>query len=132
MPFAGTDDMSRSHFETQDTIENARSKLVRKDLDMIVVNDVSDHRIGFNSNDNAVTVITADGDYVILHVHAVREPGARGNAIIDIFKLENGKVVDDGTVHVEFKIGYNPYLPGYGSRLGLALDARVRRSLSRG
>ena len=26
-----------------------------------------------------------DGDYVILHVHAVREPGSRGNAIVDIF-----------------------------------------------
>ena len=36
----------------------------------------------------------ADGDYVILHVHAVREPGARGNAIVDIFKLENGKIVE--------------------------------------
>ncbi|MET4327037.1 putative SnoaL-like aldol condensation-catalyzing enzyme [Bradyrhizobium sp. i1.15.2] len=35
-----------------------------------------------------------DGDYVILHVHAVREPGNRGNAIVDIFKLENGKVVE--------------------------------------
>ena len=35
-----------------------------------------------------------DGDYVILHVHAVREPGTRGRAIIDIFKLENGKVVE--------------------------------------
>ena len=35
-----------------------------------------------------------DGDFVILHVHAVREPGARGNAIIDIFKLENGKIVE--------------------------------------
>ncbi len=48
--------------ETQDTIENARTKFVRKGLDMIVVNDVSDQRIGFNSNDNAVTVITADGE----------------------------------------------------------------------
>jgi predicted SnoaL-like aldol condensation-catalyzing enzyme len=36
----------------------------------------------------------ADGDYVILHVHAVREKGTRGNAIIDIFKLENGKIVE--------------------------------------
>ena len=36
----------------------------------------------------------ADGDYVILHVHAVREPGTRGNAIVDIFKLENGKIVE--------------------------------------
>jgi predicted SnoaL-like aldol condensation-catalyzing enzyme len=36
----------------------------------------------------------ADGDYVILHVHAVREPGTRGNAIVDIFKLEHGKIVE--------------------------------------
>jgi len=35
-----------------------------------------------------------DGDFVILHVHAVREPGTRGNAIIDIFRLENGKIVE--------------------------------------
>jgi len=34
-----------------------------------------------------------DGDYVTLHVHAVREPGTRGNAIVDVFKLENGKIV---------------------------------------
>lgn len=36
----------------------------------------------------------ADGNYVILHVHAVREPGTRGNAIVDIFKLENGKIIE--------------------------------------
>ena len=35
-----------------------------------------------------------DGDFVILHVHAVREPGTRGTAIVDIFKLENGKIVE--------------------------------------
>jgi len=35
-----------------------------------------------------------DGDYVILHVHAVREPGTNGNAIVDIFKVENGKIVE--------------------------------------
>ena len=38
--------------------------------------------------------VFADGDYVILHVHSVREPGTRGSAIVDIFKLENGKVVE--------------------------------------
>lgn len=36
----------------------------------------------------------AEGDYVILHVHSVREPGERGVAIIDIFRLENGKIVE--------------------------------------
>ncbi len=39
--------------------------------------------------------VFADGDYVIVHVHAVREPGTRGNAIIDIFRLDpNGKIVE--------------------------------------
>jgi predicted SnoaL-like aldol condensation-catalyzing enzyme len=38
--------------------------------------------------------VFADGDYIILHVHAVREPGTRGSAIVDIFKLENGKIVE--------------------------------------
>jgi predicted SnoaL-like aldol condensation-catalyzing enzyme len=36
----------------------------------------------------------AEGDYVILHVHSVREPGERGVAIVDIFRLENGKIVE--------------------------------------
>ncbi len=36
----------------------------------------------------------ADGDYVIVHVHAVRTPGERGSAIVDIFKLEDGKIVE--------------------------------------
>jgi predicted SnoaL-like aldol condensation-catalyzing enzyme len=38
--------------------------------------------------------VFADGDYVILHVHAVPTPGERGSAIVDIFKLENGKIVE--------------------------------------
>ena len=38
--------------------------------------------------------VYADGDIVILHVHSVREPGQRGRAIVDIFKLENGKIVE--------------------------------------
>ena len=36
----------------------------------------------------------ADGDYVILHVHNVREPNTAGSAIVDIFKLEDGKIVE--------------------------------------
>lgn len=40
-----------------------------------------------------------DGDFVILHVHAVREPGTRGSAIVDIFKLEDGKIVEHWDVN---------------------------------
>ena len=38
--------------------------------------------------------VFAEGDYVILHVHSMREPGERGVAIVDIFRLENGKIVE--------------------------------------
>jgi predicted SnoaL-like aldol condensation-catalyzing enzyme len=38
--------------------------------------------------------IFADGDYVIIHVHSVRIPNTRGRAIFDLFKLENGKIVE--------------------------------------
>jgi predicted SnoaL-like aldol condensation-catalyzing enzyme len=36
----------------------------------------------------------ADGDYVILHVHARFTPEDRGSAVMDIFRLEDGKVVE--------------------------------------
>jgi predicted SnoaL-like aldol condensation-catalyzing enzyme len=36
----------------------------------------------------------ADGDYVIAQVHGVRVPGTRGSAIVDIFRLEHGKIVE--------------------------------------
>ncbi len=48
----------------------------------------------FPASRSEIKRVFADGDYVILHVHAVREPGTRGNAIVDIFKLENGKIVE--------------------------------------
>jgi predicted SnoaL-like aldol condensation-catalyzing enzyme len=34
----------------------------------------------------------AEGDYVILHVHSLRAPNTRGRAIVEIFRLENGKI----------------------------------------
>src|SRR6202140_5299164 len=46
--------------ETENVLENARSKLVSKSLDAIVVNDVSREGVGFDSDRNAVTIITSD------------------------------------------------------------------------
>jgi phosphopantothenoylcysteine decarboxylase / phosphopantothenate---cysteine ligase len=42
-------------------IAYGREKLDRKRLDAIVINDVGDRTIGFDSADNEVTVVTADG-----------------------------------------------------------------------
>ncbi len=46
--------------ETENVLENARQKLVSKNLDAIVVNDVSREGVGFDSERNAVTIITRD------------------------------------------------------------------------
>ncbi|MHA8138433.1 bifunctional phosphopantothenoylcysteine decarboxylase/phosphopantothenate--cysteine ligase CoaBC [Lactobacillaceae bacterium Scapto_B20] len=43
--------------ETNDISQNAQRKLVNKQLNMLVANDVSDSKIGFNSDDNQVTFL---------------------------------------------------------------------------
>ena len=43
-----------------DFVERARGKLERKGLDLVVVNDVSDASIGFDSADNEVTLVGAE------------------------------------------------------------------------
>lgn len=48
--------------ETENPLEYAREKRRRKCMDAIVVNDVSDAAIGFDSSDNAVTLIHGDGE----------------------------------------------------------------------
>ncbi|MEV4419726.1 bifunctional phosphopantothenoylcysteine decarboxylase/phosphopantothenate--cysteine ligase CoaBC [Patulibacter sp. NPDC049589] len=46
-------------------VVHARDKLVRKGLDAVVVNDVSQPGIAFDAADNAVTIVTAAGDRVV-------------------------------------------------------------------
>ena len=47
--------------ETENIIENAKIKLKNKNVDMIVANDVSRDDIGFNSDNNQVTLIKKNG-----------------------------------------------------------------------
>ena len=44
--------------ETEDLLKNARKKLEKKKIDLIIANDVSDKSIGFDSEENEVTLIT--------------------------------------------------------------------------
>lgn len=53
----------------------------------------------FPNSHSEIKRMFADGDYVILHVHAVREPGTRGVAIVDIFRLQNSRIVEHWDVH---------------------------------
>ena len=47
--------------ETSNVLANAKDKLERKQLDLIVANDVSKEGVGFDSDRNAVTILARDG-----------------------------------------------------------------------
>jgi phosphopantothenoylcysteine decarboxylase/phosphopantothenate--cysteine ligase len=47
--------------ETDAVLDNARAKLLRKNADLIVANDVADSSIGFDSDQNEVVVLARDG-----------------------------------------------------------------------
>ncbi len=51
--------------ETGNLLENARAKLTKKSVDAIVLNDVSRAEIGFNSDRNEVTIVTAGGTIAV-------------------------------------------------------------------
>ena len=51
--------------ETDRVLEYARDKMLRKGLDMIVANDVSKGDIGFNSDQNAATVLWEGGEQAL-------------------------------------------------------------------
>lgn len=51
--------------ETNKHLSHARKKLHTKNLDWIVLNDVADQKIGFGSDDNAVTLLSRTGEKII-------------------------------------------------------------------
>ena len=50
--------------ETDNVLEHAKGKLQRKNLDLIVANDVSAPGVGFGHDTNAVTILSADGQQI--------------------------------------------------------------------
>ena len=47
--------------ETESVLDNAGKKLREKNLDFVVVNDITQEGVGFDSDTNAVTILTRDG-----------------------------------------------------------------------
>jgi predicted SnoaL-like aldol condensation-catalyzing enzyme len=45
-----------------------------------------------------------DGDYVIAHVHVIINPGDNGNAVIDIFRIANGRIAEHWDVAQEVPV----------------------------
>lgn len=51
--------------ESEDLILHARTKLASKNLDLIIANNIAEQGIGFNSDDNAVTLIDHSGELIL-------------------------------------------------------------------
>ena len=68
--------------ETNDVLENARKKLIKKNADMIVANDVTRPGAGFGTDTNLITIITADD----MQEMPLMTKRAAADAIIDAAK----------------------------------------------
>ena len=47
--------------ETHDVLESAKAKLIRKKLDLVVANDITQSGAGFETDTNQVTLVGVDG-----------------------------------------------------------------------
>ena len=80
--------------ETENVLDNAREKLRAKNLDAIVANDVSRNDSGFDTQTNAVTIITRNNDILELPLMSKREAADRIlDAIIGLRKSQRSKHV---------------------------------------
>jgi phosphopantothenoylcysteine decarboxylase/phosphopantothenate--cysteine ligase len=74
--------------ETDDLLANAQGKLRRKNLDLIVANDVSAPGVGFQHDTNAVTLLRADG---VVSTVALTDKRAIARAVLDsVCEIRNG------------------------------------------
>ena len=83
--------------ETHDTLRHARDKLVRKGCTAIVLNDVSEQDIGFDSDRNAVTLIEPSGETVFPIDSKETVADKLVDAIADLFHRRSGSTRGDLT-----------------------------------
>lgn len=55
---------------------------------------LADRRIDSPDARQTIHRMFADGDHVIVHVHVVRWPGDPGLAVVDLFRLSEGLIVE--------------------------------------
>ena len=74
--------------ETENLVTNAERKLLDKNLDLIIANDVSDKSIGFDSDENEVTLITKKEKKII-------KKSSKKNISKKIVEFISQKVIND-------------------------------------
>jgi len=76
--------------ETNDVVVYARSKMEKKDLDIVVANDITKEGAGFNTDTNIATIITRDKE-AELPIMTKRELADRILDAVVALRLEKGK-----------------------------------------
>lgn len=75
--------------ETDDLLRHAREKLTAKNLDAIVANDVSRHDSGFDSDDNALLILSRDNPEPI-ELPLMPKPEAAHRVLDEVVRLRRG------------------------------------------
>jgi predicted SnoaL-like aldol condensation-catalyzing enzyme len=55
---------------------------------------VQDSRENFPNHRHEVVRVLAEGDFVMLHLHGMGGPNVHGEAVVDIFRVADGKIVE--------------------------------------
>ncbi len=74
--------------ETEHMLENSRAKLEKKNLDMIVANNLRQQGAGFGTDTNVVTIITKDGE---LSLPQMSKDEAAHRILDQILKIRNNR-----------------------------------------
>lgn len=82
-----------------DAVAYARGKLERKRLDAVVVNDISKPGIGFDTSDNEVTIVIADGD--AHHVARAGKDVIAARVLDQVVQLRARKETSDRAVRAD-------------------------------
>jgi phosphopantothenoylcysteine decarboxylase/phosphopantothenate--cysteine ligase len=76
--------------ESEDVVANAKQKLEKKQLDIIVANDITDTLSGFDVDTNRVTVISQDGKVDSLPLLTKREVADKIlDKVVELLNSEN-------------------------------------------
>ncbi len=59
-----------------------------------VRNWIAGFKQAFPEHRYEVKKVIAEGDLVVLHLHGINGPNPHGESVVDIFRIENGKVVE--------------------------------------
>jgi phosphopantothenoylcysteine decarboxylase/phosphopantothenate--cysteine ligase len=118
--------------ESENLVENARKKLEKKQLDLIVANDITDKDSGFGVDTNKVTLIDKQGNVESLPLMSKREVAEAILDRVSTFTIDievKQSYIDANYIGIEKE--YNYFFPSKGKVFSIATDKEALEFESR-